>query len=112
MPSIPSEILAPEEAGKTLKILLEATEAGNHEAFLAPGTERFQRGISKAMFYGVSEQVASRLKAGHTAEYLTEIKQGDYRIFLWKLSFSDAGTEFIARLALAVDGKVAGFLVN
>ena len=64
------------------------------------------------MFYGVSRQMASRLKAGYTAEFLTEIRQGEYRVFLWKLSFTDAGDEFIARLSLTIDGKVAGFLLN
>jgi hypothetical protein len=112
MPTIPAEIAAPSEAEKLLKLLLTATEAGNHAAFLAPGTHGFQKGITKAMFDSVSRQVASRLKAGYTAQYLTELKQGEFRVFLWKMSFSDAGCEFIARLALTADGKVAGFLLN
>jgi hypothetical protein len=103
---------APPEAEKMLKLLLETTQAENYEAFLAPGTERFQQGISKAMFYGVAMQVASRLQAGHTTEFLTEMRQCEHRVFLWKLSFSDGGTQFIARLALTMDGKVAGFMLN
>jgi len=112
MPATYPELTAPPEAENTLKLLLDATQAGDHAAFLAPGTERFQKGISKAMFDSVSKQVASRLQAGHTTEFLTEINQCEHRVFLWKLSFSDGGNQFIARLALASDGKVAGFMLN
>jgi hypothetical protein len=112
MPFSSTETAAPDEAENTMKLLLKATEAADYDAFLAPGTESFQKGIAKSMFYRVSEQVASRLKAGHTLEYLTEIRQGKFRIFLWKLSFRDRGDEFIARLALTADGKVAGCLLT
>jgi hypothetical protein len=112
MPYYSSEIVAPDEAERMLVLLLKATQAGNHASFLAPGTVAFQKGITKAMFDSVSRQIASRLKEGYTADYLTEIKQGEFRVFLWKMSFHDRGYEFIARLALAADGKVAGFLLN
>ena len=95
-----------------LTLLLKATQAGNHGAFLAPGTVAFQKGITKPMFDSVSRQIAARLQEGYTADYLTEIKQGEFRIFLWKMSYHDRGYEFIARLALATDGKVSGFLLN
>jgi len=112
MPTASSEIAAPAEAEKMLKLLLENTRTGNYEAFLAPGTERFQQGISKEMFFGVAKQVASRLDAGYVTEFLTEIRQCEHRVYLWKLSFSDGGNQFIARLALTTDGKVAGFMLN
>lgn len=103
---------APPAAEKMLKFLLQATQDGDYDAFILAGTDRFQQGISKSMFYRVSEQVASRLKAGHTTEFLTEIKQCEHGVYLWKLSFSDKGNEFIARLAMTRDGKVAGFMLN
>lgn len=106
------DITSPPEAEKMLKLLLEAIQVENYEAFLASGTERFQQGISKEMFFGISQQIASRLKAGYATEFLTEISQCEHRVFLWKLSFSDAGNQFIARLALTADGKVAGFMLN
>lgn len=95
-----------------LKLLLETIQAENYEAFLAPGTERFQQGISKEMFLGVSQQVATRLQAGYTTEFLTELNQCEHRVFLWKLGFNDAENQFIARLALTTEGKVAGFMLN
>lgn len=95
-----------------LRVLLETIAEEDYEAFLATGTEAFQRGISKAMFTGVSRQVASRLQAGHALEYLTEIHQCEHRIFLWKLSFHDGGNQFIARLVLTVESQVAGFMLN
>ena len=105
-------LTAPPAAEKILKLLLQATQEGNYEAFIALGTERFQQGISKSMFFGVSEQVASRLQAGHATEFLTEINQCEHSVYLWKLSFSDGGNQFIARLALMTDDKVAGFMLN
>ncbi len=112
MPYYSTEVAPPDEADKALKLLLKATQAGNHPAFIAPGTSSFQKGISKAMFDSVSRQVASRLKEGYTAEYLAEIKQGEFRVFVWKMSFNDRGYEFIARLAMTLGNKVAGFLLN
>jgi len=112
MPAATPEFTAPAEAEEMLKLLLIATQSGNHAAFIAPGTERFQHGISQAMFDAVSKQVASRLRAGYTTEFLTEISQCEHRVYLWKLSFSDGGNQFIARLALTTDGKVAGFMLN
>ena len=106
------DILAPPEVEKMLKFLLETIRTENHEAFLSHGTERFQQGISKAMFLSVSRLVASRLQAGYTTEFLTEIKQCEHRVFLWKLGFSDGESQLIARLALTVEGKVAGFMLN
>jgi hypothetical protein len=112
MPVTYPELSAPPEAENTLKCLLAAAQAEDYDAFIGHGTHRFQQGISKEMFDTVSRQVANRLKAGHSTEFLTEINQCDHRVFLWKLSFADAGNQFIARLALATDGKVAGFMLN
>lgn len=112
MPVFTAEPTAPPEAERTLKGLLAAAQAEDYEAFIEQGTLRFQNGISKEMFDTVSRQVANRLKAGHSTEFLTEINQCDHRVFLWKLSFADAGNQFIARLAMATDGKVAGFMLN
>ena len=106
------DLTAPPEAERMLKLLLETIRTENYDAFLAPGTERFQQGISREMFSSVSRQVAARLQAGYTTEFLTEINQCEHRIFLWKLGFSDGGNQFIARLALTVEGKVTGFMLN
>ncbi len=95
-----------------MKALLQAAQNQDYDAFIGLGTIRFQQGISKEMFDMVSRQVANRLKAGHTTEFLTAINQCEHRVYLWKLSFKDQGTEFIARLAMATDGKVAGFMLN
>ena len=47
-----------------------------------------------------------------TGRYLTEMKECGYRVFLWKLSFSNVRNEFIARLPLTLEGKVAAFPVE
>jgi hypothetical protein len=112
MPAIPAEKLAPEGAEITMKLLLMATAQDDYRAIIQTGTKHFQSGITPSMFHRVSQQLAPRLQAGHFLEYLDEIRQGEFRVFLWKLSFSDGGDEYIARLALTADGKVAGCLIN
>jgi len=112
MPVFSNEMTAPPEAERTLKQLLEAAQREDYDAFIELGNHRFQQGISKDMFDTVSRQVSNRLKAGHATEFLTEISQCDHRVFLWKLSFTDAGNQFIARLVMEADGKVAGFMLN
>lgn len=112
MPTAYSELTAPPEAERTLKQLLAAAQARDYDTFIELGNVRFQHGITQEMFDAVSRQIAGRLKAGHTTEFLTRINQCEHRVYLWKLSFTDAGTEFIARLALDTDDRVAGFMLN
>ena len=101
---------APAEAMK--ERLLKSLRDGDYAAFSAVGTERFQEGITRAIFQRVSDQVAARLKAGFSTEFLTELHQCEHGVYLWKLSFRDGQSEFIARLALTTDGKAAGFMLN
>jgi len=112
MPVINPEPSAPPDAEIMLNRLLEAIRDGNHPAFIAPGTERFQQGITPEMFARLGAQLAVRLRAGYTSEFLTEIRQCEHRVYLWKLNFSDAGNQFVARLVLTQEGQVTGFMLN
>jgi hypothetical protein len=91
--------------------LMNATAGKNFPEFIALGDERFQSGIPKKEFDRVSNQLSSRMKAGYNANFLCDLKQNSFDTYVWKLTFSDKGTEFLARLSLKED-KVAEFLIN
>ncbi len=94
-----------------LQTILEATKTGNYEQFLTVGDADYKTGISKEMFDAVSSQLAPRMKEGYDIAYFGNLKQMEYEIYLWKLSFADGGDEFVARMTVNGD-KVAGILIN
>ena len=103
---------APPEAEEILSLLLAATAAGDYAAYVAPGTDLFKEGISREMFEGVSAQVALRLKAGHAIEYLAQMGNCEHPVHLWKLTFTDGGEDYVARLVLTDENQVARFMLN
>jgi hypothetical protein len=94
-----------------LQTILDAIAAGNYELFLTVGDANYQAGITKDMFDSVSSQLAPRMFDGYTITYFGHIKQHEYQIYLWKLSFVDDGDEFVVRMAMNED-KVAGILIT
>lgn len=93
------------------QIILDAIASGNYELFTTVGDSSYKAGITKQMFEGVSEQLAPRMEKGYSITYFGYLKQGDYQIYLWKLSFEDGGDEFVARMTMNGD-KVAGILIT
>jgi hypothetical protein len=91
--------------------ILDATASGNYELFTTVGDSGYKAGITKQMFEGVSEQLAPRMEQGYSITYFGSLKQADYQIYLWKLSFEDGGDEFVARMAMTGD-KVSGILIT
>ncbi len=110
--AIPDLSSGPPEAEAMVRRLLAATAAGDYAAYLEPGTDRFKEGVSREMFEGVSRQVAGRLQAGYTLDYLAQMGQCEHRVFLWKVTFIDGDDDYVARLVLTVDNQVAGFMLN
>lgn len=53
----------------------------------------------------------ARMEKGYAIIYFGHLKQSDYQIYLWKLSFEDGGDEFVARMTMNGD-KVAGILIT
>ncbi len=102
----------PPDVVRALEVLLDATQSGDYEEFIALGTEQMKAGISRAMFERVSAQLAPRMTAGYSAAYLTELKNKVYRVHLWKVSFRDGGDEHVMRISLTPAGRVAGAIIN
>jgi hypothetical protein len=89
-----------------LQTILDATATNNYELFTTVGDSAYKAGITKQMFEGVSEQLAPRMEKGYSSTYLGELKQQEYQIYLWKLSFADGGDEFLARMTM--NGTLVG----
>lgn len=94
-----------------LQIILDAIASGNYELFTTVGDSGYKAGITQPIFEEVSEQLAPRMEKGYSLTYFGHLKQGDYPIYLWKLSFTDGGDEFVTRMTLNGD-KVAGILIT
>ena len=93
-----------------LQVILDATASKNYELFTTVGDAGYKAGITQEMFDDVSDQLASRLQNGYSISYFGDLKQGDYQIYLWKLSFADGGDEFVARMDMNGD-QVAGIFI-
>jgi hypothetical protein len=96
---------------KVLTNLLNAIATNNYDNFVAEGNSGFKDAITKEMFDPVSKELATRLNEGYTTVFLDELKQQDYQVYVWKLTFKDGSDDFLIRLSLK-DGKVGGFWLN
>jgi exonuclease VII large subunit len=101
----------PQNVIDCLQTILDATASGNYDLFTTVGDSGYKASITKQMFKGVSEQLAPRMEKGYSITYFGRLKQSDYQIYLWKLSFEDGGDEFVARMTMNGD-KVAGILIT
>ncbi|NJK29194.1 MAG: hypothetical protein HC769_36315 [Cyanobacteria bacterium CRU_2_1] len=104
-------VVPPQNVIDCLQTILDATASGDYELFTTVGDSSYKAGITKQMFEGVSEQLAPRMEKGYSITYFGQLKQGDYQIYLWKLSFEDGGDEFVTRMTINGD-KVAGILIT
>jgi hypothetical protein len=95
----------------SLQTILDAIKTGNYELFLTVGDSDYKAGISKEMFDSVSTQLSPRITEGYNITYFGNLKQLEYQIYLWKLSFADGGDEFVVRMAMNGD-KVSGILIT
>ncbi|NJR48469.1 MAG: hypothetical protein HC780_01830 [Leptolyngbyaceae cyanobacterium CSU_1_3] len=101
----------PQNVVDCFQIILGATASGDYNLFTTVGDASYKAGITKQMFESVSEQLAPRMETGYSIAYLGHLKQGDYQVYLWKLSFEDGGDEFVARMAMNGD-EIAGILIT
>lgn len=99
------------EAIASLQTILDSIKTGNYELFLTVGDSDYKTGISKEAFDSVSSQLRPRMVEGYNITYFGNLKQDEYQIYLWKLSFADGGDEFVARMAMNGD-KVSGILIT
>ena len=107
-----SVIGEPAQATQTIfKNLIAATVSDDYEGFLADCDAQMKAALTKPMLAGVSEQIAPRAKMGYDAQYLGELRQHGYEVYLWRLVFKDGGDDVLATLSMK-DGKVGGFFLH
>ncbi len=92
----------------TMNTLLTAIAANNYDALIANAAPALKTRITKETFTQVSTQLSPRLKKGYQLQYLGSLKQQGVEVFLWKITFQDAGDDMLARMVIQ-QGKVAGF---
>ena len=98
----------PSTQGRTVNMLLEAIAANNYDAFIANSAPDFKTKITKESFEQVSADLSPELKKGYGLQYNGSVKQQGVEVFMWKITFKDAGNDVIAKLVLE-NNKVAGF---
>ena len=108
-PAAPAE--APAPAQHVLTSLLAAIKADDYAAFTADAEAVFKNALTKPMLDQVSAAETPRLKKGYRAAYLGELNQKGYRVYLWKLTYTDGGDDSLVSLSLKA-GKVGGFFIN
>lgn len=94
-----------------LHTICESIASRNYDRFLSVGNEGYVKGITQEQFENVSQQLAPRMVSGYNTVYFGQLKQAQYQIYLWKLSFEDDSDEYCIRMT--VDGdRVAGILIT
>src|SRR5437868_2184912 len=99
---------APEMAETIMKNMLSAIESNSLTDFVASGDPTFRSGMTQQILDSVRQSLASRLKQGYIAKFLTSLNQQGFTVYLWKLEFNDNNDDVLATIALK-DGKVSGF---
>jgi len=93
------------------KNLIDATVSDNYEGFVADCDAQVKAAVTKPILEGVSEQIKPHADSGYGAEYLGELNQKGYKVYLWKLKFKDGSDDVLATMSLK-EGKVAGFYLH
>jgi hypothetical protein len=108
LPSHTALAQAPQPAETIMKNMLSAIESNSLTDFVASGDPTFRSGMTQQILDSVRQSLASRLKQGYTAKFLTSLNQQGFTVYLWKLEFNDNNDDVLATIALK-DGKVSGF---
>ena len=111
-PALPCHAQAPAATPETLmKKLMTAVENNDYASFVADGIPEFKAGVTPQILEGVSLQLADRMKKGYECAYLTELKQKEYKVYLWKAVFKDGGDDALIKMVVR-DVQVAGFWIQ
>jgi hypothetical protein len=95
----------------TLNQMLEAIQSRSREQFVEHGDAKFKNGFNEKMFGQLFQLLGQRLRQGYDVTFLTTLRQQDYLVYIWKLSFKDNKDDYIIRMAVK-DGTVMGFVIR
>ena len=95
---------------KYAQILVEALKADNYEDYVSNGDASFKK-LNRDGFHTLAAKLSPRLKAGYIPTYLGDLRDPDFHISLWKLTFKDGGDEIMAMLNMKA-GMVESFWLH
>jgi hypothetical protein len=95
---------------KLARILVEALKYDNFDDYVSNGDAAFKK-LSPEKFHRLAARLGPRLKAGYTPTYLGDLRDPDFHISLWKLTFNDGGDEIMAMLNMKA-GMVESFWLH
>ena len=102
----------PDQMTQTLfKNLMAATVSNDYDGFMAHCNDSMKATLTKPMLEIVSQEIEVRAKEGYNAQYLGDLNQLGYKVYLWRLRFKDGGDDALATLSV-VNGKAGGFLLR
>lgn len=87
--------------------MLTSIQNNHYERFISPTTTQFRAALSKNQFSQLVAGLSSKMKAGYTLDYLTEMEQQGYQVHLWQLKFKD-GSGLVVKAVMQGD-KIGGF---
>ena len=92
-------------------IMIKAVKDGVYGSFISAGSEDFKVKYVQDSFNKVNDISAPRLAQGYEAIYLSSLNLKGYTVFLWKLTYADAGDDSLVSLSIE-NGFVIGFLIQ
>ena len=96
---------------RCFKTLIAAMAANDYDQFVSVADNSFRRGITPSMFDSISQSLAPRMQRGCTPTYLGQFRQNGTQVSLWRLAFTDAGDDRLARMSMSQD-RVGGFVIT
>ena len=109
--ALPCSAQAPAIPEALMKKLMTAVESNDYASFVADSIPEFKGNVTPQIVEGVSKQLASRMKEGYECVYLAELKQSEFKVYLWKVVFKDGGDDELIKMVVR-DGQVAGFWIQ
>ena len=92
-------------------VMIKAVKDGVYGSFVSAGSEDFKTKYVQDSFNIVKDISAPRLAQGYEAIYPSSLNLKGYTVFLWKLTYADAGDDSLVSLSVE-NGFVIGFLIQ
>lgn len=90
---------------------LQSLKSEKFTQFIEHGTTQFKMAMKESQFKQVSNALHEQLAGNYKVEYLGELNQQKYKVYLWKLSYEEGDDDNLVKLVL--DGnKIAGFWIQ
>jgi hypothetical protein len=93
------------------KMMMGALEDKDYNAFITPLDDNARGMLSKDMFDKVLQTIGPKLASGYDTKYLDSARHDDSMVYLWKLTFKDKPTDFVAVMSTKGNKVMMFFLL-